>query len=280
MTAVEPRLGISGTAIRAINESGRGALIGYLPVGFPDVSTSIEAMTAIVEGRDGLGADLVEIGMPYSDPMMDGIAIQHATTRALERGVRTRDLFTAVDAVAKAGVTPMAMIYWNLVEQYGVERFARDFSNAGGAGLITPDLTPDEAAEWIAASDSYGLDRVFLIAPSSTDERLAMTLEHCRGWAYATAVMGVTGTREESSTAAPILVDRAKKADPDLPVCVGLGISNGSQAAQTVSFADGAIIGSALVKCLIAAEEAQNTDLSQLRTTIASLAAGVRQETL
>lgn len=277
MIAVDPRLGVSGHVLRQARHDGRAAFVAYLPVGFPSVSASLDAMRAVIEGADGLGADLVEIGMPYSDPMMDGLAIQHATTRALQRGVRTRDIFMAAESVATAGAVPMVMIYWNLVERYGVDAFARDLSAAGGAGLITPDLTPDEADDWLAASDEYGLDRVFLIAPSSTDERIRQTMQACRGWVYATSVMGVTGARSHTSAAAPVIVQRARQADPSLPVGVGLGVSNGDQAAEVAGYADGVIVGSALVNCLIAADDAGTDALGALRAKASELAAGVRR---
>lgn len=278
MNQLDPRLGISGQVLHQAKQDGRSAFIAYLPVGYPSVAGSLEAMRTVVEGTDGQGADIVEIGMPYSDPMMDGLSIQHATSLALQRGVRTRDIFTAAEVVAAAGATPTVMIYWNLVEKYGVAGFARDLANAGGAGLITPDLTPDEAGEWHAASDEYGLDRIFLIAPSSSDERLKMTMQACRGWVYATSVMGVTGTREQTSSAAPVIVERARKADPSLPVGVGLGVSNGDQAAEVGTFADAVIVGSALVNCLISAEDAGTADLQPLRAKAAELAAGVRRK--
>ena len=123
------------------------------------------------------------------------------------------------------------MTYWNPVERYGVERFARDLAAAGGAGLITPDLTPDSDPQWPAAADAHGLDKVYLVAPSSTDERIAMTVAACRGFVYATAVMGVTGARATTSDLAGPLVARTKAAT-DLPVGVGLGVSNGDQAAE------------------------------------------------
>ncbi len=276
--AIDARLGISGQVLKAATDAGRAALIGYLPVGYPNVPGSLAAMRALVEGTDGQGVDLVEIGMPYSDPMMDGLVIQHATTKALERGVRTHDLFSAVEAVAQAGATPMVMIYWSLVDRYGVDAFARDLAAAGGAGLITPDLTPDESADWVAASDAHGLDRVFLIAPSSSDERIVMTMAACRGWVYATSVMGVTGARAQTSSAAPVIVQRARDADPSLPVGVGLGVSNGDQAAEVASYADAVIVGSALVSRLISAEDAGSGDLRPLRKTVADLAAGVRRQ--
>lgn len=271
------RFGISGQAFLRPRAEGRGALVGYLPVGYPDVETSLAAMRALTGDGDGPGVDLVEIGLPYSDPVMDGVTIQRAGTRALQRGVRTRDVLRAVEAVAATGTPAVIMTYWNLVERYGVDAFARDLAAAGGAGCITPDLTPDEAAAWVEASDAHGLDRIFLVSPSSSDERILATTQACRGWVYATAVMGVTGTRATTSQAAPALVARIRALDPDVLVGVGLGISNGTQARETNEFADAAIVGSALVKALLAADEAgRPDDLTELRAVVSELARGVR----
>lgn len=278
MSFDDARLGASGRAYAAAHAENRAALVGYLPVGYPDVATSVDAIVALTQGTDGIGCDVVEIGLPYSDPVMDGVAIQRAGTAALERGVRTRDVFAAVGAVAATGTPALVMTYWNLVDHYGVRAFARDFAAAGGAGLITPDLTPDEADEWIAASDEYGLDRIFLVAPSSTDARIASTLGACRGWVYATSVMGVTGARSETSDAAPTLVRRIRDIDDSLPIGVGLGVSDGNQAAAVGAVADGVIVGSALVSTLLAAETAGTPgDLTALRALVADLAAGVRR---
>src|SRR4051812_46831943 len=208
-------------------------------------------MTAAVEG----GADIVEIGVPYSDPGMDGPVIQQAVDAAVRAGVGMRDVLRAVETVADAGAVAVVMSYWNPIEHYGVERFARDLAAAGGAGAITPDLIPDEAAEWLAASDEHGLDRVFLVAPSSTEARLRSTTAACRGFVYAASTMGVTGTRATVSGAAETLVARTRAVAPDLAVCVGLGVSNGDQAAEVAGFADGVIVGSALVRPLLAAPE-------------------------
>jgi len=218
--------------------------------------------------------------MPYSDPMMDGVTIQQAGTRALARGVRTRDAFAAVEAVASTGTPAVVMTYWNLIERYGPDRFARDLAAAGGAGAITPDLTPDEAQEWLRVSDDHGLDRIFLVSPSSSDERLASTVTACRGWVYATSVMGVTGARTSTSSAAPELVRRVRAVDPTAAVGVGLGVSNGAQAREVTSFADAVIVGSALVKALFEAEAAGTPeDLGRLRAVVADLAEGVRAGT-
>ncbi|WP_228265835.1 tryptophan synthase subunit alpha [Microlunatus elymi] len=284
MSAHEDRFdeGISGKIFSAAKADGRGALVGYLPVGYPSVPGSLAAMRALCGvGPSGEkeyeGVDLVEIGMPYSDPVMDGPTIQKAATRALERGVRVRDVFSAVEAVAETGTAAVVMIYWNLVERYGPDAFARDLAAAGGAGLITPDLTPDEAEDWFAASDAHGLDRVFLVAPSSSDRRLAETLAACRGWVYATSLMGVTGARAQTSSAAPTLVQRIRTAVPSARIGVGLGVSTGAQAAEISAYADAAIVGSALVSRLIEADEAgRPDDLTGLRTVVSELATGIR----
>jgi tryptophan synthase alpha chain len=246
---------------------GRAALIAYLPVGYPDVDGSIAAMTAAVEG----GADIVEIGVPYSDPGMDGPVIQQAVDVAVRAGVGMRDVLRAVEAVADAGAVPVVMSYWNPIERYRVERFATDLAAAGGAGAITPDLIPDEAGEWLAASDRTDLDRVFLVAPSSTDARLRTTTAACRGFVYAASTMGVTGTRATVGDAAEKLVARTRAAAPELAVCVGLGVSNGGQAAEVASFADGVIVGSAYVRKLLDGRGAAG-----VRALSEDLAAGVR----
>ena len=269
------RLGISGRVLAAAADEGRAALIAYLPLGYPSVDDSVTAFRALIEG--GEGADVVEIGMPYSDPVLDGEVIQHATTKALRRGVRTRDAFRAAEAVADAGRTAVVMTYWNIVEQYGPDRFARDLAAAGGAGVVTPDLTPDQAEAWMAASDAHGLDRIFLIAPSSSDERIAMTMAACRGWVYATSVMGVTGTRTQTSDAAPVIAARARAADSGLPVGIGLGVSNAEQAAEVAGYADAVIVGSALLKCLASDGADMPGDLDRLRGLVSQLAEGVRK---
>ncbi|AZZ42083.1 tryptophan synthase subunit alpha [Acidipropionibacterium jensenii] len=270
----------SGEAYRVARAENRAALVGYLPVGHPSVADSLKAMKALTEGTTGVGVDLVEIGLPYSDPMMDGTVIQHATTAALSRGVHTRDALRAAETVAATGTHCVVMTYWNLIEHYGVDAFARDLASAGGSGLITPDLTPDEADQWFEASDAHGLDRIFLVAPSSTEERLARTVHACRGWVYATSVMGVTGARNQTSTAAPELVARVKAVDPDIPVGVGLGVSNGDQAAEIGSFADGVIVGSALVRTLVEADESgegADAGIERMRLIVDDLVAGVRR---
>ncbi|GAA0557725.1 tryptophan synthase subunit alpha [Paractinoplanes ferrugineus] len=249
----------------------RSVLIGCMPAGFPTVDDSIASMIAMHEA----GCDVVEVELPYSDPVMDGPVIQKASDIALAAGVRTRDTLRIIEAVANAGVPVVLMTYWNPVEKYGVNAFARDLAAAGATGMITPDLIPDEAEEWLAASDEQGIDRTFLVSPSSTDERIAMTVANCRGFVYATALMGVTGARTSVSRQAPDLVERIRQADRDLPVGVGLGVGNGKQAAEVAGFADGVIVGSALIRCVLDAPD-RETGLSRLRALSAELSEGVR----
>ncbi|AKU16754.1 tryptophan synthase subunit alpha [Luteipulveratus mongoliensis] len=249
---------------------GRAALVGYLPVGFPDVEGSIRAMEVMVEN----GVDVVEIGLPYTDPLMDGPIIQTAATKALEAGVRVADVMKAARAVSATGAGALVMTYWNPVLRYGPDRFAADLAAAGGSGLITPDLVPDEAQDWIAASEAHDLDRIFLVAPSSTDERLISTTAASSGFVYATALMGVTGARDSVGDAASILVGRVRQVT-DLPVCVGLGVSTGAQAKQVAQFADGVIVGSALVRCLVEAPDL-DAGLAELARVTRELAEGVR----
>jgi tryptophan synthase alpha chain len=260
------------SAFAAARDEGRAALVGYLPAGFPDVDGSIEALRTMVDG----GCDVIEIGLPYSDPVMDGPTIQAAAQQALEGGTRTADVLRVVEAVAGTGVPTVVMTYWNPVARYGVDRFARDLANAGGAGLITPDLVPDEADAWVSVADEHDLDKVFLVAPSSTDERLKMTTAACRGFVYATAVMGVTGAREATSDLAGPLVGRTREVT-DLPVGVGLGVSDGNQAAEVARFADGVIVGSAFVRCLLDADSDRSSGLASLAALTRDLADGVRR---
>jgi tryptophan synthase alpha chain len=260
-----------GKAFENARAENRAVLVGYLPAGFPTVDGGIDAIRAMVDA----GVDVVEIGLPYSDPVMDGPTIQAAAQKALEGGFRTADVLRTVEAIAMAGAPALVMTYWNPIERYGVDRFAAALADAGGAGLITPDLIPDEAAEWIAAADARELDKVFLVAPSSTDARIAMTVEACRGFVYATAVMGVTGARSETSTAAPALVERVRRIG-GLPVGVGLGVSNGAQAAEVAQFADAVIVGSALVRCLLDADDPV-AGVRAVAALSADLAQGVRQ---
>lgn len=250
------------------------AFIGYLPYGFPDPDYSLKAFRTMVEH----GVNAVEIGLPYSDPVMDGPVIQAASQIAIDNGEKIANVFKAVETVANAGGVPLVMSYWNLIFHYGVERFARDFENAGGAGLITPDLIPDEAGEWIEASDRHGLDRIFLVSPDSTEDRLKVVADNARGFVYAAARMGVTGERSTIDASPKELVARTRKAGAK-NVCVGIGVSTAEQGARVGSYADGVIVGSALVHTMLdesgkhAVDEA--TGLKALAAKTEELAEGI-----
>ena len=260
-----------GRAFEKAAAEDRAVLVGYLPAGFPDKQTAIRAARAMVEE----GADVIEVGLPYSDPLMDGPVIADAVYRALKGGVRVKDVFDTVQAVADAGAAALVMTYWNPVDRYGADAFSRDLANAGGAGLITPDLTPEEAGPWLAASDSHQLDRVFLVAPSSPAARVAAITRLCRGFVYAVSLMGITGTRDAVSSSAEGVVASIRE-HTHLPAAVGLGVSTGAQARQVAGFADGVIVGSAFVRRL--AEAGRPDDgVAAVRDLAAELAAGVRR---
>lgn len=261
MTERRSRLADTFEACRSEN---RAALVGYLPAGFPTVPKSVEVFETMVAN----GCDIVEVGIPYSDPVMDGPTIQAAADTALRAGARVRDVFTVVEKVSAAGGKAVVMTYWNLVMRYGIDAFARDLAGAGGLGIITPDLIPDEAGQWIAASDEHDLDRIFLLAPSSTEERIASTLATSRGFVYAASTMGVTGARDSVSSAAPELTARIRK-HSDIPVGVGLGVRSGAQAAEIARYADAVIVGSALVSAV-------DEGLSAVAALTSELAEGVR----
>ena len=217
MTVQHSPPGRLGRIFDACHAEGRAALIGYLPTGYPDVATSIGAMVAM-----SADCDIIEVGVPYSDPGMDGPVIATATEAALQAGVRVADTI------------------------------------------------PDEADAWLAAAEQHDLDRIFLVAPSSTPERLARTVAASRGFVYAASTMGVTGARDAVSSAAPELVRRVKEIS-DIPVGVGLGVRSREQAAEIAHYADGVIVGSALVSAL--------TDgVPAVQTLAGELAGGVRDK--
>ncbi|MGW4383744.1 tryptophan synthase subunit alpha [Kitasatospora sp. NPDC004531] len=262
------------TTLAGAKAEGRAALIGYLPAGFPTVDGGIAAIKALIEG----GCDVVEVGLPHSDPVLDGAVIQTADDIALRGGVKIKDVLrTVAEVAATHPATPvLVMTYWNPVDRYGVARFAADLAAAGGAGCILPDLPVEESADWRKAAEEHGLDTVFVVAPSSKDARLAEVTAAGSGFVYAAAVMGVTGTRSAVGNLAEDLVARTR-ATTSLPVCVGLGVSNADQAAEVAAFADGVIVGSAFVKRLLEAADPE-AGLAAVRELAADLASGVRRK--
>jgi tryptophan synthase alpha chain len=226
------------------NKQSGGSLIGYFPLGYPNLDASIEAAVAMCES----GVDVLELGIPYSDPVMDGLVIQKASEEALENGFRLSDAFEAIKKITSRVKAPvLVMTYWNPVLAYGVERFAADLADSGAAGAITPDLIPDEAGKWIAATDSHNLDRVFLATPSSSDSRVGNASELSRGFVYAVSTMGITGAREDLDAKAKEVVAKVRSNAPESLTAVGIGISTEDQVRQVNSYADGAIVGSAFI---------------------------------
>jgi tryptophan synthase alpha chain len=259
------------TAFEKAAAENRAALIGYLPAGFPDKDTAIRAALAMAQS----GADVIEVGLPYSDPLMDGPVIADAVYKSLASGTRIKDVFDTVEAISNAGTASLIMTYWNPVDHYGIHAFARDLASAGGSGLITPDLTPEESGSWPEVSDAHGLDRVYLVAPSSPEARIATITSLCRGFVYAASLMGITGTREAVSSSAADLVRRTRE-HTSLPVAVGLGVSTPEQAAEVARFADGVIVGSAFVRRVASAATPADA-VSAVREFAESLAEGVRR---
>lgn len=254
----------------AARAEDRALLIGYMPAGFPTWAGGVAVITAMVEN----GVDVVEIGLPYSDPLMDGPVIQAAADRALAQGTTIADVIRAVGEVARTGAPTLIMSYWNPIERYGVDRFARELAEAGGAGVITPDIIPEEAAEWVRATDAAGLDRVFLVAPSSPPDRIRQVAAISNGFVYAASTMGVTGTRSKVSVDAEDLVARTRTVTGG-PVCVGLGVSTPEQAAEVGRYADGVIVGSAFVRLVLEADTPQQA-ASRVGGLAAGMAAAVR----
>ncbi len=246
----------------------RALLIGYLPAGFPTLDRSISSIKAMIEG----GVDVIEVGLPYSDPVMDGPVIQQASEMALANGFTTRDVFKVV---AASPAPTLVMSYWNPIERFGVEEFSKELKKAGGEGVITPDLTIEESQSWISSTDKEQLHRIYVVAPSTTDSRLAKVTARCSGFIYAASLMGVTGARTDISSAARSLVERIKKVSKT-PVCVGLGVSTGEQAREIAKYADGVIVGSAFIKLILDSKSESEANL-KVKSLATELAAAVRR---
>jgi len=258
-------------AFALAKSENRAALIGYLPAGFPNPEMSVRLINAMVAA----GVDIIEVGLPYSDPLMDGPIIQQAVNEALSAGTTTDVVLDIVRQVVDAGAITVVMSYWNPIERYGVQKFAEGLQAAGGSGVIAPDLTPEEAQDWTSATNSHDIDRIFMVAPSSTPTRISSIVKVTSGFVYAASTMGVTGARTTVSSGAHELVARTRE-HTSLPIAVGLGVSTGDQAAEIAAYADGVIVGSAFVRLVLdaATDEAAIAAVSDLA---AQLAAGVRR---
>jgi tryptophan synthase alpha chain len=251
--------------LHSLADKGEPALIGYFPAGYPTMQESVEACVAMCES----GIDILELGVPYSDPVMDGLVIQVATEQALTNGFKLSMFFELLKQITSRVETPvLVMSYWNPILQYGVERFARDLKSAGGAGLITPDLIPDEAADWLSYSDELGLDRVFMATPSSSQKRLDEVARLSKGFIYAVSTMGITGAREDLDAKARGVVSGVRDTKTTVPVCVGIGISTAEQVSEVNTYADGAIVGSVFIKAY------RDGGLAELRKAVSKLKGG------
>ena len=248
----------------------RAALIGYIPAGFPDQKSSLKIIESMVEG----GVDAVEIGFPYSDPVMDGPVIQAASEQAIKNGAGVKEVFDLLKNTVALKVPAMIMSYWSPIEKYGSENFAKMVSTVGGSGVITPDLTVEESIEWKKQADKNSINTIYVVAPSTTDERLAKVSANCSGFIYAASLMGVTGAREVVSGNAKSLVERIRKIS-QTPVAVGLGVSNKEQAREVASYADGVIVGSAFIK-IIQEHGSGRKGLKLVKQLATSLSEGVR----
>lgn len=252
-------------------KENRAALIAYLPAGFPSPQGCKDAIAVLAEA----GVDAVEIGYPYSDPVMDGPTIQSAADISLKAGTGAKEVFSTLKFAHDAGLPAVVMTYWNPIERYGVDRFADEMARNGGSGVITPDLTIEESAPWVSAAASAGINRIYVVAPSTTDARLALVTAQCSGFVYAASLMGVTGTRTDLPSGGQDLVARIRKVT-DLPVAVGLGVSTRAQAQSVAGFADGVIVGSAFIKVLLEAKS-ESAGLEALSVLAKELVAGARE---
>lgn len=254
-----------------VRTENRAALIAYIPAGFPSKEGCAKAIQSLADA----GVDAIEIGFPYSDPVMDGPVIQEAADISLKAGTNAADVFDALKVASNTGVAAVVMTYWNPIEKYGVEKFAQAIADNGGSGVITPDLTIEESDSWLAATTKAGINPIYVVAPSTKDERLSQVTSKTGGFVYAASLMGVTGTRNSVSTGASELVARIR-AVTKLPISVGLGVSTREQAKSLAAYADGVIVGSAFIKLLLEAKSEQE-GLDAISHLASELAQGVRE---
>lgn len=249
----------------------RAALIAYIPAGFPSLQGCKGAISVLAQA----GVDAVEIGYPYSDPVMDGPTIQQAADISLRAGTGAKEVFSTLKFAHDSDLPAVVMTYWNPIERYGVDRFADEMARNGGSGVVTPDLTIEESAPWESATTSAGINRIYVVAPSTADARLALVAAQCSGFVYAASLMGVTGTRADLSSSGHELVTRIREVT-DLPVAVGLGVSTRAQAKSVAGFADGVIVGSAFIKVLLEAKS-ESSGREALSVLAKELVAGVKE---
>ena len=259
------------SVMEKVRTENRAALIAYIPAGFPSKAGCAKAIQTLAAA----GVDAIEIGFPYSDPVMDGPVIQEAADISLKAGTNAADVFAALKVAADTGVAAVVMTYWNPIEKYGVDQFAQAIADNGGSGVITPDLTIEESERWLSATDKSQINPIYVVAPSTKDDRLAQVTSKTGGFVYAASLMGVTGTRNSVSTGAADLVARVRKVT-DLPISVGLGVSTREQAKSLAAYSDGVIVGSAFIKLLLDAKSEQE-GLDAISHLASELALGVRE---
>ena len=265
MSRVEERFG-------ELLSRGEKALICFLTAGDPDLDTS----EALILELAAAGVDVIEIGVPFSDPLADGPSIQASSQRALEGGVTPQAVLDLVRRVRGQSEVPLVlMTYFNPVQRLGIERFAGDAASAGADGVIMTDLPPEEAGDWKAAADGAGLDTIFLLAPTSTDERIRRVAAMGTGFIYCVSRTGVTGARSELPPDVRELVSRIRAATAK-PVAVGFGISSPAQVREISEWADGAVVGSALVD-LVAARQDRPRLLAEVNAFARSLKEATRR---
>jgi tryptophan synthase alpha chain len=234
---------IAGTFAR-LRAEGRVALMPYLTVGFPERASTL----ALIPALEAAGASLFELGVPFSDPLADGVTIQRSAQRALANGVTLGDCLANVAALRAQGVAAplLLMGYYNPLLRYGVERACRELAAAGGDGWIIPDMPPEEADELQAAAAAHGLDLIMFVAPTTPDERIAQIAARATGFIYVVSIAGVTGARQSMAANLEDVLARVRR-HTDLPLVVGFGISTAEHVAEVARLADGAIVGSALI---------------------------------
>ena len=230
-------------AFTALNEQGRKGFIPFITAGDPDLATTEQLLVEL----DHAGATVIELGVPFSDPMADGPVIQRASERALKNSFGLHDLFDMVARARQQIDTPIILFsYFNPLLQFGMKRVAAAAKEAGLDGVLVTDMTPEESGEFESELRANGLDMIFLVAPTSTDDRLRLVADHASGFVYAVSRAGVTGTRESVSVEAEKLVNRMRRFT-SLPIAVGFGISNVEQVRDVQRYADAVVVGSAIV---------------------------------
>jgi tryptophan synthase alpha chain len=226
--------------------SGHKALIAYVTVGYPSIEATLQVVSVLVQN----GCDMVELGIPFSDPLADGATIQHSSFQALQNGISPITCLDIANQLQKMVSVPMTfMTYYNLIYHYGLEQFCHDSLASGVSGLIIPDLPPEEGSELATISEKQGLDVIYLLSPTSTDQRIRLVAEKSRGFIYLVSVAGVTGARQNLPENLASFADRVRRIARQ-PLCVGFGISTPEQAKQVAQIADGVIVGSRIIQLM------------------------------